>query len=247
MQGNNGQQGNQGAGQKSGGLSWSQSAPQHSGNSSSSAPAAKPVQAAVSGAPSKAAAVPPPVKSGSSTAQQKQPGNSRLIGIFISGVIVGLIIGWGWFSLRTNDDTASGMNASTTKQGTGVTPSKNTTDTTPGATTPTTGAVSNGALSVSSLQSAGLSVAVSNISVAVPTWVVIMDNNNGTPGNALGAQMFFPGEKSGSIDLLRATVSGKSYLVAEYVDDGDHKFSKQMDAQVTGISGAPTLVEFTVR
>lgn len=246
MQGNNGQQGNQGAGQKSGGLSWSQSAPQHSGSSSSSAPAAKPVQAAVSATPSKPAAVPPPAKSGGGAAQQKQPG-SRLVGVFISGVIVGLVIGWGWSSLRTNDDAANNMNASTTKQGAGVTPSKNTTDTTPGAAAPTTGAVSNGALSVSSLQSAGLSVAVSNISVAVPTWVVIMDNNNGTPGNALGAQMFFPGEKSGSVDLLRATVSGKSYLVAEYVDDGDHKFSKQIDAQVTGISGAPTLVEFTVR
>lgn len=255
MQGNNGQQGNQGAGQqnqKPGGLSWSQSAPQHAGGTPASAPAAAkpPVQAATPAMPAKAPVQNTNNKSGSSPSskQAQQPGSGRLVGIFVSGVIVGLIIGWGWFSLR-GDDSDNMMASTTPETTTSATGATGTTKTPETTTKPaTTGtSVSSGALNVASGQAAGLSVELSSISVSVPTWVAIMDNNNGTPGNALGAAMFFPGDKSGKIDLLRQTVSGKTYLVGEYVDNGDHKFSKQQDSQVTGISGAPMLVEFTAR
>ncbi len=176
---------------------------------------------------------------------QQNQSSSRLIGVFISGVIVGLIIGWGWFSLRT-DDAQEGAMASSTVKSTTETPSKTNTNTPASTGTKAPTAVSSGTLDVLS-QSAGLTVKVSSISVAVPTWVLVMDNNNGTPGNGFGAQMFFPGDKSGTVDLLRPTVAGKSYFVAEFVDNGDHKFSRQTDTQVTGISGAPMLVEFSAQ
>jgi len=180
----------------------------------------------------------------------KKSGGGRTAGIFIAGVIVGLIIGWGWFSLGRDDGKVATTSTSTTGSETTLptttTGSTSSSNTTVGAGTQVTTA-NSGALAVSSMQAAGVTVAVSNISVNVPTWVVILDSVNGKPGNALGAQMFFPGEKSGTIELLRATVSGKSYFAAEYIDDGDHVYSKQNDAQVTTVTGAPLLVEFTTR
>lgn len=184
---------------------------------------------------------------------EKNAGGAKFLWPFLAGVIVGLIIGWGWFSLRPDTDKVTSMASSTTSTATDTT--KNTTTgtgtntTQGGATTGTTKPSvvgSSGALAVST-QNAGLQVAVSSLSVSQPTWVVVFDNNNGTPGNALGAAMFFPGDKVGSIELLRATVSGKTYLVGEYVDDGDHLFSKQKDMQVSGVTGSPMLVEFSVR
>lgn len=107
-------------------------------------------------------------------------------------------------------------------------------------------AASSGALTIGS-QSSGSAVAISNVSVSAPTWVVIFDNSQGKAGNALGAAMFFPGQKSGTVELLRATVSGQSYLAGEYVDNGDHTFSKQSDTQVSDITSSQMLVQFSVK
>ena len=184
----------------------------------------------------------------------RQGGGARTAGIFIAGVVVGLIIGWGWFSLGDRDtasvatttggQTTSSSSENSTMPDTGtVGTSVSGTPTT--ATMPAATASSNG-ISISS-QTAGITVAVNSISVSVPTWVVIFQNNSGKPGNALGAQMFFPGQTSGSVALLRDTIAGQSYLAGEYVDNGDHQFSKQSDTQVTTVAGTPMLVTFTAR
>ncbi len=182
----------------------------------------------------------------------RQGSGARTAGIFIAGVIVGLIIGWGWFSLgrdngtvATTDDTGT-MTSSSSESATSPSTVSNT-GTKP--TTGTTGSTATGsnALTVAPLQNAGLSVALSSVSVKAPTWVVIFDNVSGKPGNALGARMFFPGDTTGSIDLLRGTVAGQSYFAGEYVDNGDHKFSKQADTQVNASNGSQMLVEFSVR
>jgi len=260
MQGSSGQ-GNQN-GQKQGGLSWTQSPSANQNSSNNNQGGAKPISQVSSPLmPNKTA---PAQNNNNNNAQKaastpvkkndapKKSGSGRTAGIFISGVIVGLIIGWGWFSLGRDDGkvaTTDTQNTSSTSETTTL-PTTNTGST--GSTnTPTTGTqvttAGAGALTVASSQQAGVQVAVSNISVSVPTWVVVLDSVNGKPGNALGAQMFFAGEKSGTIELLRSTVAGKSYFVAEFIDNGDHIYSKQTDTQVTTVTGAPLLVEFTAR
>jgi hypothetical protein len=250
MQGNTGQQGNQN-GQKQGGLSWTQTP---SANTQASAKPISQVQSPLM--PAKAAtaqssaAVKNTAASASNNAKKetKRGGAGRTTGIFVAGVIVGLIIGWGWFSL--GDDTekvaatdtatkssSSSETASTQKTNGAATGSVKTTPNVPAST----------ALTVPSAQNAGLQVAVSNIAVAVPTWVVIFESSGGKPGNALGAKMFFPGENSGVVELLRATVAGQTYYAGEYIDDGDHIFSKQNDTQVMSVTGAPMFVEFYTR
>jgi len=96
--------------------------------------------------------------------------------------------------------------------------------------------------------SAGTKVMVSNVSVTKPTWIVVYDNNNGVAGNALGAKLFAPvsqgGSTSGAITLLRATKTGQTYLIGQNVDNGDAKFSKQLDKAVTGADGKPLLMTF---
>ena len=263
MQGTTGQ-GNQN-GQKQGGLSWTQS-PSSAGSVSSNinnnnAGGAKPIsqvqpsvsKAPVSNTPNKAPSM--PSNSSSKKNDSRQGSGARTAGIFIAGVIVGLIIGWGWFSLgRDNGAVATNDNDDTTATTQGAVTATSGTQT--GTAKTGTSAGGSGAVTASpsgtsglgiDSQSAGLSVKVSSVSVSAPTWVVIYDNVNGTPGNALGARMFFPGETSGTIELLRATISGKSYFAGEYVDDGDHKYSKQSDSQVKTVAGTPLIVQFNAR
>ena len=88
-------------------------------------------------------------------------------------------------------------------------------------------------LTVMSPQAAGNSVAIAKAAVSVPTWIVIYENNNGKPGNALGAALFSPGYQVGTVEFLRGTTAGKSYLATEQVDNGDRKFSLKEDQFIT--------------
>ncbi|MES2006752.1 MAG: hypothetical protein V4436_01445 [Patescibacteria group bacterium] len=264
MQGTSGQ-GNQNGQQKQGGLSWTQT-PSNGSNSNTQGNqqnSAKPISQVQSPLMPKAAPatninVPKNnninAQSANKKMEQKPKGAGRTAFIFIGGVIVGLIIGWGWFSLGKDDGKVATTDTTTTtatnSQNTGVvaaTGSKSTTGTAVAPSTGVSSGSSSGSLTVAPMQQAGTEVAVSNIAVSVPTWVVILDNVNGKPGNVLGAQMFFAGEKTGVINLLRATTAGKTYFAAEYIDNGDHQFSKQTDTAVNNIAGAQMLVEFTTR
>jgi len=268
MQGSTGQ-GNQN-GQSKGGLSWTQS-PSSSGNvtsniNSNAQGGAKPIsQVGTSAMPSKApqnstqqkSSMPNTSSSSGSTNKNnngaKPRGGARTAGIFIAGVIVGLIIGWGWFSLGRDNDTGvvsndtgtmtSSSSETATKQAGSTSGSAAETGVSSSGSMPASGSNSLSVLS----QSSGLEVTVSSVSVSAPTWVVIFEGVNGAPGNALGAKMFFPGQTSGTVDLLRATAAGKTYFAGEYVDNGDHQFSKQDDSQVNTVAGTPMLVQFTAR
>jgi hypothetical protein len=99
-------------------------------------------------------------------------------------------------------------------------------------------------LTVASPQKAGLEVAVSNVNVSEPTWVVVYESRQGKPGNVLGASLFFAGGTSGTIELLRGTVAGQSYFVTERTDNGDHKFSLAND-QLVLTDGQPSWTTFT--
>lgn len=159
---------------------------------------------------------------------------------------MGVLIGWGIVSSRQSS-TATTMTYNTNAAST------TTTTATPAATAATmdlSGSAVGGtaALSISSPQDAGLNVAVSHVRVSSPTWVVIYEDQNGNPGNVLGASLFFPasegGAESGVVPLLRGTLPGQTYLAGEALDDGDHKFSLDTDKPVRDDKGNPVLVEF---
>jgi hypothetical protein len=252
MQSTSGQSGNQN-GQKQSSLSWSQP-PQSSNTSQGSAKPISQVSTPPVSPKSTPASTAAATNKNNSLSTMKNPsGNGRMVWTFLAGVVVGLIIGWGWFSLGDNTpNVAENNNTETpTTNGTNVTGTPTSTTGTPSGSqnggtqaSPTT---STGGTLVVGTQTAGNTVTISDITVTAPTWVAVMDNNNGKPGNALGAVMFFPGQRSGTVELLRATVSGRTYFVGQYVDNGDHQFSKQADTQVNNVAGTQMLVQFSVR
>lgn len=96
-------------------------------------------------------------------------------------------------------------------------------------------------------QKAGFVAMVSTIFVSAPTWAVVYDDNDHMPGKALGAQLFFPGDETGIITLVRPTVSGRTYLIGLQVDDGDHNYEHYGDAQVIDEEGRSVLSPFSVQ
>ena len=198
------------------GLSWSTPA--------ASAPVQKPV------APQKAApAVAAKSAAGGTT--------SKYVSMVVVGVLAGVLIAWGYSSWRTPADSATTGTATTTA------------DTNAATTADTTGLPvigSDAALTIASPQRPGTSVAVEKAVVSTPTWVVVYENKDGAPGNALGAALFFPEGQSGTVELLRGTVSGRSYLAARQVDNGDRKFSLKDDQFLTE-GGKVVWVTFEVK
>ncbi len=82
-------------------------------------------------------------------------------------------------------------------------------------------------------QKAGNRVIVESISVKDPSWVVITEDDNGSPAWILGAQKFFPGTVTGSVGVLRDTVPGRRYHAIIYNDNGDNKFDFKVDGPIT--------------
>ncbi len=148
------------------------------------------------------------------------------------GILAGVIIAWGWSAF--NGSSKNTKSTSSANSALGVDASS----------TPSLASGLN--LTIASPQVAGNSVAVAKAVVSVPTWIVVYENNSGKPGNALGAALFFPESQSGTVELLRGTTPGKSYLVAEQVDNGDRRFSLKDDQFVT-IDGAVQLATFEVK
>lgn len=171
------------------------------------------------------------------TAQPKASMN-KMIGIFIGSVaLLALVIaGVIWLGNRNPQPTSEQTGAAQT----GI-PSEQESPSSSGT------AVSANGLSIPSPQAAGLQIAVASASVTSPTWVVIYENHNGQPGNALGAALFTPERRSGTIDLLRGTLPGQTYFAGEARDDGDHIFSLQRDPAVRDADGNPIWIEFQTR
>lgn len=86
-------------------------------------------------------------------------------------------------------------------------------------------------------QPAGQSVVISGLNIARPTWVAVYVSREGKPGNALGARLFFAGDKQGKVGLLRNTVRGQSYFVGLSVDNGDGTFSLSKDKPLADADG----------
>ena len=159
----------------------------------------------------------------------KQASNStKYISMIVLGVIAGVIIAWGYSALRSPQEAS-------------------TADTNTSSDTSTALISASGlGLTIASPQIAGNSVAVATAAVSAPTWIVVYENNAGQPGNALGAALFFPENQGGTVELLRGTTAGKSYLATEQVDNGDRKFSLK-DDQFLSEDGVPQWVTFEVK
>ncbi len=147
----------------------------------------------------------------------------KLVGWVVAGIVVGVVVIWGISALlsRTPNTETPGTAATSTTSG----------NTSAGSIQP--GAGSDPSLNVHSPQKAGNSVAIAKAIVSEPTWVVVYESRDGKPGNILGASLFFPDRQAGSVELLRATVSGQSYFVTKHRDNGDHRFSKSTDVLLT--------------
>lgn len=80
--------------------------------------------------------------------------------------------------------------------------------------------------------SAGSTVVVPSVTLAVPGWVAVQDQNaagNGF-GNTMGAQWLPAGtHKNVSVELVRPTIAGKLYFVVVHTDDGDVKYDHVKD------------------
>lgn len=164
--------------------------------------------------------------------------STKYIGMIVLGVIAGVVIAWGWSALRAPKESAA------TPSNTSASASA---DKNAGAGTGAVTTLGSGAdFSITSPQIAGNSVVIAKATVSVPTWIVIYENNNGAPGNALGAGLFFPENQGGTVELLRGTSAGKSYLATEQIDNGDRKFSLK-DDQFLKVEGVPQWVTFEVR
>lgn len=147
-------------------------------------------------------------------------------GLLVGGIIVGALLAAGWSSYQQD---APGTVATTTEA------VLNTVST--GSTLPAQ------PLSVQD-QPAGSSVAIGSLSITRPVWVVVYVSREGRPGNALGARLFFAGDKQGSVKLLRNTEAGKQYFVGISVDNGDHTFSLTADKPLVDAGGGPLWATF---
>ena len=224
MQGTQGQgSGTQGSGNKPT-LSWSQPAAQ------------KPISTPPPQAPKQM----PPKQGG----DKEKSWLSSYAGIFAGGLIVGVIIGWGIHSMRSDEVAIS----KSSNQATSSTSTKSTSTKTNTSAAEGTNSNSDIGLTVPTPQASGLFVSISRASVSKPTWAVVYEDHNGVPGNALGAALFFPtsmgGLTSGTVELLRGTLPGHTYLVGESLDDGDKMFSSASDKPVRDEKGNPILVQF---
>jgi hypothetical protein len=160
---------------------------------------------------------------------QQNTNAAKYAGMVVVGIVAGVVLAWGWSSWRPSPGATVDNNAATTTSSGSTTTGDNL-----GVDTSTLPAIgTNSSLNIASPQAAGNSVAVAKAIVSAPTWVVIYEDNNGKPGNALGAALFFPGGQTGTVELLRATMPGKTYLAAEQVDNGDRKFSLKDDQFLT--------------
>lgn len=90
-------------------------------------------------------------------------------------------------------------------------------------------------------------VLVAEVNMAEAGWVAIHDNNDGKPGNILGAGYLPSGTYINQmIPLLRGVVDGSSYLAIIHKDDGDKIFDYKIDTPVTNSLGQIETASFDV-
>jgi hypothetical protein len=177
--------------------------------------------------------------------------SSRLIGTFVAGLIIGLLVAWAWFDLRGNGSgrpsatgtssdefvitQTAGQNTGTATTGTGSTGSSQT-------GTPATASVAT--VSVSGDQKAGSAVTGVTVSTKEPIWAIVYSNPDRT-GQVMGAVRFAAG-RTGTIELVHPIVSGKTYYIGLAKDTADRKYHQPM-TPLSGADGKQIMTQFTVK
>lgn len=198
----------------------------------------------------------------STAAAQAADSTGRVIGIIVGIIVVFALAAWGIVALHKRSVSSDVSTASSTSETTTDNTSPETAPTdanatpTTEATAPTpaheavpvkTAAAGSATLDVASSQAAGDQVAFTNLSVSVPTWIVVYEETNGEPGRILGAQLYFKGDTAGTVQLLRPTVSGQNYYVAAALDNGNKTFAKADEKFVLDSSGKQMWIKFQAR
>jgi hypothetical protein len=202
-----------------------------------------PVQATAGAAQPIKAVTPTPMQKSAAAAVATKSSSGKIVGWVIAVVVVVALAGWGLVALHSKNtaeapmDTHVGTNTNALVSGTNTSAATQ--------TAPTSGG--SASIVIPSPQNAGMRVTVSQIDVPASTWVVVYEDRNGKPGNALGAAWFSQGMHSGVVELLRGTLAGQSYLVGESRDNGDKVFSLQTDQAVSDAQGNPLWVPLQVR
>ncbi|HEV7449680.1 MAG TPA: hypothetical protein VGP13_04045 [Candidatus Paceibacterota bacterium] len=180
------------------------------------------------------------VVSGSAPEPKKSPHNTSVqnqapiyAGLLVGGIIVGVLLATAWSSFNHGSVSATATSTMATSG-------------TMTATTSLKGSTVGAPLVVDD-QAAGSNVTITKLTIAKPTWVVVYVSREGKPGNALGARLFFPGDKEGSVGLLRDTEAGQSYFVGLSVDNGDRVFSLSSDKPLADVDGGPLWATFRAR
>lgn len=157
--------------------------------------------------------------------------------VIIGAAVVVLIVGGAWLAMRGGADRSTDTNATATT--TASTTPVTTVDSSTSMPKNTVTATSDGeTVSVAANQVAGDTVTLSSMSLTRASWVAVRDDKS-----ILGAAWFPSNATTGTVELQRATESGKSYNVVIYVDDGDKKFDMHADQLVTA-DGGPVGVSF---
>lgn len=173
---------------------------------------------------------------------EKQEGQKTVVA-FIAGLLIGGLLVWVFSaSPEKNEEVLNVENddvAGTFEEGTPNIPDA------PNMTKPAdtvTEAVGSGTLEVSA-QPAGLVVVLTK--VAYPTkngWIVVRDYENNATGKILGASRYSQDTNlmPQSVNLLRATESGKTYQVTFFSENGDKVFDLDDDKPIEGFAATFT-------
>ncbi len=166
---------------------------------------------------------------------EKQEGQKTVVA-FITGLLIGGLLVWVFSaspehvpadSSKDTDEKTEQVDNNTEKSTETISEQKNTNETI---------VTGKGSLNVSE-QVAGKTVALGETSYpATAGWIVVRDLMDGMPGNILGAARYNTTDKllPTQVELQRETVSGSSYQVVFYSDNGDKNFKIQDDIMVEG-------------
>jgi hypothetical protein len=175
---------------------------------------------------------------------------------FIGGLIVGIIIMFSWskaFPQAQDQDMDSTINDATTteavstEQGDVPTLNDEEDDTiiNSAVTASNTNTIQVGA------QQAGTPVRIASVQLDAGEaggWVVVHEVQDGVIGNALGAIRKDSGLHTDVVvQLLRETVSGGTYAVVLYTDNGDRQFSLTSDTPLTDAEGTFDMSIFNIQ
>lgn len=143
----------------------------------------------------------------------------------VTAIVIIVLIILGYYLLRGGDKATPENETTTTEENTTV----------------------NGVNNVMvSDQYPGNVVHITSAQLANPGWIVIHEDNSGTPGAIVGSAYFDKGTHPGKVTLSKNTSEGKIYYAMIHSDDGDMKFDDKKDLPLKNSRGDIIMKTFRV-